>query len=122
MKTIIISEEMEQKLFQYLIKEAICDGDVRLEVFNYLNNNFQPYAPTIINNDGKQSDNYLVLWLDQKTKQIFQTITLEKLFWMVQDEFKGIKDDKKERDEFLWETIKAWYGNKYNPKTGNIFK
>lgn len=120
MKTIIISEEMERKLFQYYINEAISDGDIRMEVLKYLDGNFVRADKTILNKNGQQESAFLLIWLD-KNKQPFQTITLEKAFWMLQDHFKTIKDDKKERDEFLWDTLKSWYGNNYNKTTGNTY-
>ena len=122
MKTIIISEEMERKIFQHYISEAISEGDIRLEVIKYLKDNYLPADKTILNKDGEQESAPLVIWLDKTTKQPFKTITLEKLFWKIQDVFQNIKDDKKERDEFLWDTIKAWYSNTYNPNTGNLIK
>lgn len=122
MKTIIISEEMERKIFQHFINEAVSDGDIRLEVIKYLKDNFVPADKTIINKDGEQESAPLVIWLDKTTKQPFKTITLEKTFWKIQDKFQNLKDDKKERDEFLWETLKAWYNGNYNHSTGNIIK
>ena len=47
-------------------------------------------------------------------------MNLEDLFWLLQDKFKNIKTDKKERDVFIWDTLKAWYLNKLNLNTGNI--
>ena len=120
MKKIIISESMEQKLFQYLINEAIAEGEKRLEVVKYLDDNFKRADKTILNKDGEQESSKLVVWLDNTTKQPFKTLTLENLYFMVQKKFQNIFGDKKQRNQFIWDTVNAWYNNNYNKTTGNI--
>ena len=61
MKTIIISEEMERKLFQYYINEAISDGDIRMEVLKYLDGNFVRADKTILNKNGQQESAFLLI-------------------------------------------------------------
>lgn len=120
MKKIIITESMEQKLFQHLINEAIEEGAKRLEVLKYLDNNFQRADKTILNKNGDQESTQLVIWLDNVTKQPFQTLTLEKVYFMIQKKFQHIFGDTKQRNQFLWDTVNAWYNNNYNKETGNI--
>lgn len=119
MKTIVITEEQEQKIFQKLINESISDGDVRMVVVKFLNNNFLKTSKSVIDDNGQLNYENMVIWVD-KNKEPIKTMNLEELFWLLQDKFQNLKSDKKERDIFIWETLKAWYSNKLNLKTGNI--
>ena len=120
MVKIILTELQEQSLMQKLINEEVSDGDVRLEVINYLNNNFIKADKSIINDKGDLQYKKLVIWVD-KNKEPIKTLSIEDLFWLLQDKFKNIKSDKKIRDAFIWDTLKSWYLNQYNKKTGNIY-
>lgn len=119
MKTIIITEKQEQNIFQRLINESVSDGDVRNVIVKFLNNNFLKSSKSTINDDGNLEYENIVIWVD-KNKEPMKTMNLDDLFWLLQDKFKNLKSDKKERDSFIWETLKAWYLNKLNLKTGNI--
>ena len=61
--------------------------------------------------DGKPQVKQVVAWLDDY-KQIVKTLTEVQLFYIIQDQFKKIISDKKERDKFLIQVLKDWYNNK----------
>lgn len=113
---IIITEKQERKLAQYLIKEA--EGDQNLVVFNYLDNNFIR-ADYTKDKDGQPSKMNAVVWLDSK-KQPYKTISIERLFYLLQDKFSALVSDKNERDTRIKNIVNAWVNKTYNKDTGNI--
>ena len=113
---IFINERQEQMLIKMLIKES--EGDQNLLVFKFLDDNFirADYTQEV---DGRPTKVNTVVWLDSD-KQPFKTITLERLFYILQDEFQNLTNDKKERDERLKNILQSWVSKKYNKKTGNL--
>lgn len=113
---IIITESQESLLIQRLLMEA--EGDQNLIVFKFLDDNFlrADYTQEV---DGKPSKVNTVVWLDSN-KQPYKTISIERLFYVLQEEFKNLTSDKEERDKRLKDIMNAWINKKYNKDTGNI--
>lgn len=113
---IYITEQQEARLIQYFLKEA--ESDQNLVIFKYLDDNFVR-ADYVQDVDGKPSKVNTVVWLDGN-KQPYKTITLDRLFYVLQNEFQNLVSDKKARDIRLKEILNAWINKKYNKDTGNI--
>ena len=113
MKKIIISEEKEHLLYEEAMLEEMFGGwgDKVKSIKDYLDKNFARAAATIFGEDGKPQVKQVVAWLDDY-KQVVKTLTEVQLFYIIQDQFKKILSDKKERDKFIIQVLKDWYNNK----------
>ena len=113
MKKIIISEDKEHLLYEEAMLEEMFGGwgDKVKSIKDYLDKNFARAAATMFGEDGKPQVKQVVAWLDDY-KQIVKTLTEVQLFYIIQDQFKKIISDKKERDKFLIQVLKDWYNNK----------
>ena len=113
MKKIIISEDKEYLLYEAAMLEEMFGGwgDKVKSIKDYLDKNFARAAATMFGEDGKPQVKQVVAWLDDY-KQIVKTLTEVQLFYIIQDQFKKIISDKKERDKFLIQVLKDWYNNK----------
>ena len=113
MKKIIISEYKEYLLYEEAMLEEMFGGwgDKVKSIKDYLDKNFARAAATMFGEDGKPQVKQVVAWLDDY-KQIVKTLTEVQLFYIIQDQFKKIISDKKERDKFLIQVLKDWYNNK----------
>jgi len=113
MKKIIISEDKEYLLYEEAMLEEMFGGwgDKVKSIKDYLDKNFARAAATMFGEDGKPQVKQVVAWLDDY-KQIVKTLTEVQLFYIIQDQFKKIISDRKERDKFLIQVLKDWYNNK----------
>ena len=113
MKKIIISEDKEHLLYEEAMLEEMFGGwgDKVKAIKDYLDKNFARAAATMFGEDGKPQIKQVVAWLDGY-KQVVKTLTEVQLFYIIQDQFKKIISDKKERDKFLIQVLKDWYNNK----------
>ena len=113
MKKIIISEDKEYLLYEEAMLEEMFGGwgDKVKSIKDYLDKNFARAAATMFGEDGKPQVKQVVAWLDDY-KQLDKTLTEVQLFYIIQDQFKKIISDKKERDKFLIQVLKDWYNNK----------
>ncbi len=113
MKKIIIREDKEYLLYEEAMLEEMFGGwgDKVKSIKDYLDKNFARAAATMFGEDGKPQVKQVVAWLDDY-KQIVKTLTEVQLFYIIQDQFKKIISDKKERDKFLIQVLKDWYNNK----------
>jgi uncharacterized protein (DUF111 family) len=113
MKKIIISEDKEHLLYEEAMLEEMFGGwgDKVKSIKDYLDKNFARAAATMFGEDGKPQIKQVVAWLDDY-KQVVKTLTEVQLFYIIQDQFKKIISDKKERDKFLIQVLKDWYNNK----------
>ena len=113
MKKIIISEDKEHLLYEEAMLEEMFGGwgDKVKSIKDYLDKNFARAAATMFGEDGKPQIKQVVAWLDDY-KQVVKTLTEVQLFYIIQDQFKKIISDKKERDKFLIQALKDWYNNK----------
>lgn len=107
---IILNEKQEKQLCNLIINEqAMYLGDKEEIILKWLNNNFKPMD--IYNNDdfGIPKKSLGVCILDQNKQVTENIITVEDLFYKLQEKFKKILADKKERDELIKTTLKKWY-------------
>ena len=113
MKKIIITEDKEYLLYEEAMLEEMFGGwgEKVKSIKDYLDKNFARAAATIFGADGKPQVKQVVAWLDEY-KQIVKTLTEVQLFYIIQDQFKKILSDKKERDKFIIQVLKDWYNNK----------
>ena len=113
MKKIIISEDKEHLLYEEAMLEEMFGGwgDKVKVIKDYLDKNFARAAATMFGEDGKPQIKQVVAWLDDY-KQVVKTLTEVQLFYIIQDQFKKIISDKKERDKFIIQVLKDWYNNK----------
>ena len=111
-----ITEQQEKKLTEYLIKEAECDQNII--IFNYLDKNFIR-ADYTADKDGEPHKMDAVVWLDSK-RQPYKTISVDRLYYLLQDKFSSLTSDKEIRDKRIKEIVNAWINKRYNKDTGNI--
>jgi hypothetical protein len=112
MKKIIISEKAEQLLYNMILKEEKTYlGDKENIVRQWLNDHFKPMENETYDDMGLPKIEKIVSILDTKKQITQKLITLERVFFMLQTQFKKILNDKKDRDEFLWETLNKWYND-----------
>jgi hypothetical protein len=110
MRKIIISEKAERKLFESLINEEVGYlGDKERAVLDWLNKHYK--ALEIDKNDATSIPvkGRAVSVLDTNGQITKRIITMEDAFFILQSNFKKILSDKKERDQFLWDTLNKWY-------------
>lgn len=110
MKKIIISEQGEQHLLNVLLKEELTYmGDKEDIVKKWLDDHFKAMESETSDEMGLPKIEKIVSILDSKKQITQKLISLERVYFMLQTQFKNILQDKKERDEFLWSTLKKWY-------------
>lgn len=106
---IIISESQEKILMSYFINEDInFVKDKILMMKKYLDDNFMRANMTQINDNGYPDIKQIAVMVDSN-KQPLKYFTDVELFYLMQDQFKNIITDKKERDNIIKELIKQWY-------------
>ena len=115
-KTIIITEEMENDLIKFILSEEYIypDPDKVLIVKNYLDSNFTPTTIPDVNDNGMPSKVKAVV-----TKNGSNTMSLQDLFYMVQEKFKNLVSNQKNRDKFLKQVINDWTEGKIT-KEGSL--
>ena len=121
MKTIIINEKIEKKLFETLINESLGYSNKVAVIKSYLDNNFIKADYEQLNKDGDLEKQLLVIMLDSQKQPTEHRLTLEQLYYKLQYKFQNILSDKKERNIFIWNTINDWYNNKIS-KYNNLSK
>ena len=110
MKKIIISEQGEQHLLNVLLKEELTYmGDKEDIVKKWLDDHFKAMENETSDEMGLPKVEKIVSILDSKKQITQKLISLERVYFMLQTQFKNILQDKKERDEFLWSTLKKSY-------------
>lgn len=119
MKKIILSENKEQKLFQNLLNEKASLDKVSI-ITNFLDRNFKRADTTEMDENGMVNSKPIVVWIDKHQNPV-KMMTDVQLFYLLQEKYKNIIADKKERDTFLKKLIKAWYNKKIS-KYGSIIE
>lgn len=110
MKKIIISEKSEQMLLNYLLNEEVTYlGDKEDIIIKWLNERYLPMETETPNDMGDPQINKVVSVLDSKRQPTQKIISLKMVYFRLQAEFSKILQDKKERDNFLWQTLNKWY-------------
>ena len=108
---IILSEEKLSALKNIILKEGAGRSEDKVSIVkSYLDNNFIRTYTTIMKN-GEIAKKEVVGWLGPD-KKVVKLLSDEELFYLLQEKFKNIIADRKERDDFLKDMLKSWYYNK----------
>jgi hypothetical protein len=121
MKTIIINENIEKKLFEMLISEGFGYNRKVAIIKKYLDTHFIKATFNERNKEGDFDEKPLVIMLDTKNKASNVTLTLEQLYYKLQYKYQNIITNKVERNKFIWNTVHDWYYNKIT-KNNNLSK
>ncbi len=114
---IIINERHEEKLVK-IIKEETLYLDKVLRIKRFLDSHFsRADYQQVDDNTGMPSKKQVAVWMSGN--EAVRTYTDTQLFEMLQEVFKDILPDKKERDMLLKNVLVAWYNNKID-KNGVI--
>ena len=110
MKTIILNENQMSFIIKQILKEEhVYMGDKEEVVKKWLDGHFKQMEMDIVGQNGLPIKQKVVSILDTNKQITKNIIDLKKLFFIIQTQFKNILSDKKERDEFLWQTLNKWY-------------
>ena len=110
MKTIILNEKQMSSIIKQIIKEeSVYMGDKEDIIKKWLDNHFKQMEMDIVGDNGLPTKQKVVSTLDTNKQLTKNIIDLNKLFFILQTQFKNILSNKKERDEFLWVTLNKWY-------------
>ncbi len=111
-KTIIITEEDEQKIISDILLEAFYPkAEKVLVVKKYLDDNFARQDLDSIDDNGYPTKEKTVMWLSAQ-KQPLKTLNMKELLRLLDDKFNNMISDDKDRRKFLKQIIKDWYSNK----------
>lgn len=121
MKTIIINENTERKLFEMLINEGLGYSNKVNIIKNYLDKNFIKADVEQLNDKGDMEIQNIVIMLDSKREPTEHRLTLEQLYYKLQYKFQKIISNKNERNQFIWNVINDWFNNKIT-KYNNLSK
>lgn len=111
-KKIIITENQEQQLLEFLILEKTYPIDTNkvLLVKKYLDKHFKKGNLAKFGDNGLPVNTPVVGLLNNG--QVVKNLGAKQLFDILEDEFRGMFSDKIQRSKFLIQVIKDWYGNK----------
>ena len=110
MKKIIISEKQEKYLYNSLVNEEVSYlGDKEEVVIKWLDDHFKAMENEISDDMGLPKIEKVVSILDTNKQLTKKLIPIERVYYMMQTQFKNILHDKKDRNQFLWDTLKKWY-------------
>ena len=111
-KKIIITEDQEQQLLEFLILENTypIDPNKVLLVKRYLDKNFKKGNLAEFGANGLPVNTPVVGLLNNG--QVVKNLTAKQLFDVLEDEFRGMFSDKIQRSKFLAQVIKDWYANR----------
>lgn len=120
-KKIIITEKQEQKLLEHLITERSypIEPNKVLIVKKYLDDNFKRGKIAQFGENGLPTNTPVVGMLNNG--EVVKNLTASQLFDVLEDEFRGLFNDKIQRSKFLIQVIKDWYANKIS-KEGLLSK
>ena len=117
-KTIIITEEKEQKLIADILTEAFYPtSDMVLAIKTYLDKNFAKQELDSLDNNGYPTKEKTVMLLS-KEKQPLKTLNMKELLRLLDDKFHKMVSDDIDRKKFLKQVIRDWYKN--NIKSNGI--
>ena len=111
-KTVIITEETEQKLIADILAEAFYPtSDKVLAIKEYLDKNFAKQKLDSLDNNGYPTKENTVVMLS-KEKQPLKTLSMKELLRLLDDKFHNMVSDNIDRKKFLKQVIRDWYHNK----------
>lgn len=110
---IIITEQQEIKLISDLVhnnlnEETVYLGDKQKIVCSWLNKHFKIVNVQGVDNLHLPKISKAIVVLDPYGQSTKQTKTFEDVFYILQTNFKKILSDKKDRDNFLKDTLLKW--------------
>lgn len=110
-KTIIITEETEQKLIADILAEAFYPtSDKVLAIKTYLDKNFAKQKLDSLDDNGYPTKENTVVMLS-KEKQPLKTLNMKELLRLLDDKFHNMVSDNSDRKKFLKQVIRDWYQN-----------
>lgn len=110
-KTLIITEETEQKLIADILAEAFYPtSDKVLAIKEYLDKNFAKQKLDSLDDNGYPTKENTVVLLS-KEKQPLKTLNMKELLRLLDDKFHNMVSDNLDRKKFLKQVIKDWYQN-----------
>lgn len=109
---IIINEKQELLLNNLLInEEAKYLGEKEELILNWLKNNFEVVDVYDKDKFGLPKKRICVSILDQKKQINDNIISLEKLYFILQEKYKNILSNKNDRNSLIKSTLKKWINN-----------
>lgn len=110
-KTLIITEETEQKLIADILEEAFYPtSDKVLAIKMYLDKNFAKQKLDSLDVNGYPTKENTVVMLS-KEKQPLKTLNMKELLRLLDDKFHNMVSDNLDRKKFLKQVIRDWYHN-----------
>lgn len=110
-KTVIITEETEQKLIADVLEEAFYPtSDKVLAIKTYLDKNFAKQKLDSLDVNGYPTKENTVVMLS-KEKQPLKTLNMKELLRLLDDKFHNMVSDNLDRKKFLKQVIRDWYHN-----------
>lgn len=110
-KTLIITEETEQKLIADILEEAFYPtSDKVLAIKTYLDKNFAKQKLDSLDANGYPTKENTVVMLS-KEKQPLKTLNMKELLRLLDDKFHNMVSDNLDRKKFLKQVIRDWYHN-----------
>lgn len=110
-KTLIITEETEQKLIADVLEEAFYPtSDKVLAIKTYLDKNFAKQKLDSLDVNGYPTKENTVVMLS-KEKQPLKTLNMKELLRLLDDKFHNMVSDNLDRKKFLKQVIRDWYHN-----------
>ena len=112
MKKIIITEEQEPNLINYLVvqKTYPVNSNNVLLVKDYLDKNFKRGSLSEFGSNGMPTNTPVVGVLSGG--EVVKNLVAQQLLDILEDEFRGMFSDKIERSKFLSQVMIDWYYNK----------
>ena len=117
MKKVIFSESTARIVKNELLKESY--GDKVTLVQKFLDDNFMRAYMTKTDDHGLKKNIGIFVQLGANKIHTDTQLMVSDVFDIVQDHFKNILGDKKERDGFLKQAIKDWFDKKIT-KNGSL--
>lgn len=120
-KKIILTETQERKLVNYIIKEMTytIEPNKVLLVKKYLDKNFQKGKLDKFGDNGMPTSMPVVGML--VNNEVVKNLTARQLLDVLEDEFRGMFNDKDKLKKFLTQVLKDWYYNRIS-KEGLLSK
>ena len=109
-KKIKITESQEQQLLEYLVLEHRypIEPNKVLLVKDYLDKHFTRGNISQFGENGMPNNTPVVGMLGMNN-EVVKNLTAHQLFDVLENEFRGMFDDKIQRSKFLIQVIKDWY-------------
>jgi hypothetical protein len=108
-KNIIISEKQEKELKKSITESYFVETDKVKAVRDFLDSHFERGANPQMGSDGYPSMKPIMGLKIGDPNNSTKPMTPSQVFYMLQDKFKGMYSDTKQRDAFLKQVLIDWY-------------